>query len=78
MSKVRFKMNSAGVRSILQSEEVHTMIDEKVSDIHSRCGKGYEKEVKVGKKRVHGKVYTETFRAMADNSKNNTLLKAVR
>lgn len=78
MSKVKFKLNSAGVRNLLRSQEMQTVIEGKVSEIQGRCGNGYEQEVKVGRKRVYGQVYTDTIRAKKDNAKNNTLLKAVR
>ena len=44
----------------------------------NRCGDGYEMTTHVGKNRVNASVHAKTIKARKDNSKNNTLLKAMR
>ena len=77
MSK-NFKLNRAGVRQLMQSQEMQAVLQEKASQITARCGDGYERDVMVGKNRANAMVRASTDAAKRDNSKNNTILKAVR
>ena len=77
MSK-NFKLNRAGVRQLLQSEEMQKLLQEKASQIQTRCGDGYESDVMVGKNRANAMVRAVTHAARQDNMDNNTILTAVR
>lgn len=78
MSKVRFKLDRAGVRELLQSQEAMGVCLEYANQIQSRCpsGLGYEVSSMVGKTRVNASVFASTPEARRDNYNNNTLLKA--
>lgn len=78
MSKVRIKLNRAGVGQLLKSEEMQAVLSEHATAIRQRAGDGYEQDVHVGKTRANAMVKAATHKAMRDNMKNNTLLKAVR
>lgn len=78
MSKNKFKLNRAGVRELMKSSEMQTVIREKASGIKSRCGNGYSQDVYIGKNRANAMVWAETSEALSDNAENNTILKAVR
>lgn len=78
MSKMQFKLNRGGVKSLLQSTEMQGVLTGYASDIKNRCGDGYEQDVFVGKNRANAMVSASTYQAKADNSRNNTILKAVR
>jgi hypothetical protein len=78
MSKIRFKLNRAGVRQLMQSEAMQTVLTDKATAIKNRAGDGYKQDVYVGKNRANAMVSAESFEAKRDNLKNNTLLKAVR
>lgn len=78
MSKFKFELNRAGVRALMQSEEIQELLKEKASAIANRCGPGYDHDIHVGKNRANAMVYADTFLAKLDNKKNNTILKAVR
>lgn len=78
MAKIEFKLNSGGVRELLKSEAMQAVLTEKASAIRSRAGDGYEQDIYVGKNRANAMVRATTYQAKKDNSKNNTLLKAVR
>lgn len=78
MKKVKVVLNSAGVRELLRSDEMESMLAKKASDIRDRCGDGYESDSYKGKNRAKATVWTATPDAMRDNSKNNTLLKGMR
>lgn len=77
MSKI-FKLNTSGVRQLLKSAEMQAVLTKKASDIKARCGDGYDQDIYVGKNRANAMVWAETKEARADNSNNNTILKAVK
>ena len=78
MSKLKFVLNKAGVRQLLKSEEMKSILTEKATGIRNRCGDGYEQDIYVGRNRANARVWAETFKAKRSNSKNNTILKAVK
>lgn len=81
MSKVKFVLNRAGVRELLQSQEMQAVIEEATQNVLTNAGgqsAGYDANVITGKNRVVGRVYADTIRAKRSNSKHNTLLKALR
>lgn len=79
MSKdFKFKLNGSGVRALLQSEQMQSILSEKASQIRNRCGSGYAQDIHVGKNRANAMVYADDFKAKIDNSKNNTILKAIK
>ena len=75
---MKFKLNSDGVRELLKSQEMQSVLNEKATGIKNRCGEGYTQDVYVGKNRANAMVKAETYQAKRDNLKNNTILKAVR
>ena len=77
MSKVKFELNRAGVRELLQSQEMASICLNYANGVQSRAGNGYEVSTFVGRNRVNASVYAETAEARRDNYDNNTLLKAL-
>ena len=77
MSK-KFEISRSGVKDLLQSEDMQGILIEKATAIRNRCGDGYEQDVFVGKNRANAMVYADSFKAKIDNSKNNTILKALK
>lgn len=77
MSKVKFELDREGVRQLLRSEEMKNICQEYANDVQSRCGEGYEVTTFTGKNRVNASVHAATVEARRENSKNNTLLKAL-
>jgi len=78
MSNMKFQLNRSGVAQLMKSAEMQAVLKEKASAIKNRCGDGYEQDVFVGKNRANAMVSAESAKAKSDNSKNNTILKAVR
>ena len=79
MSKnFKFELNGGGVRELLQSEQMQGILIEKATAIRNRCGDGYAQDIHVGKNRANAMVYADSFKAKRDNSKNNTILKAIK
>ena len=76
--KAEFKLNRAGVRSLMQSQEMQNVLQKSASAIKDRCGDGYEQDIRVGKNRANAMVWAESSKAKRDNADNNTILKAVR
>ena len=77
MSDFVFKLNRKGVAELMKSQEMQSVLKEHATTIKNRAGDGYEQDIYVGRNRANAMVKAETFKAKKDNSKNNTLLKAV-
>lgn len=76
---VAIVMNNAGVQSILKGEAVQELIQSYCETVRNNAGgDGYETSYVVGKYRYVGEVEAATYKTRRDNSKNNTLLKALR
>ena len=78
MAKFKFKLNSAGVRALLKSEEMQSSLAAEASRIRGRLGAGYRQDAFIGKNRANAMVWAESPAAKRENLKQNTLLKAVR
>ena len=73
-----FELNEQGVRALLKSAEMEAILKERADKALRRLPAGYESDTHVGKTRINASVWTKTASAVKDNSKNNSLLKAVR
>ena len=78
MSKFKFELNGAGVRALMQSEEMQSILKDKADGALNSLGEGYKSDTYVGKTRANAMVYADTYQAKRDNLKNNSILKAVR
>lgn len=77
MSNVQFKLNKAGVRELLKSEGIQNQCRQKAKEALSRCGSGYAVHDINYPERAGTVIAATDMRAVNDNKKNNTLLKAV-
>lgn len=77
MDDFTFKLNSSGVRQLLQSPSMLSLVTELANNACSRLGNGYEVTTKVGRNRVNAEIRTTTAAAAKENSEHNTLLKAI-
>ena len=77
MSKVKCIVDTKAVGELLRSEEMAACIKAEADSRAAGLGNGYATDSKVLKTRVVSSIYTETYEAAADNSRNNSLLKAV-
>lgn len=78
MSKFKFILNRAGVRALMQSTEMQSILKSKANNALNSLGEGYKTDAYVGKNRANAMVYADTYQAKRDNLENNTILKAVR
>lgn len=76
--KSYFKLNVEGVRSLLKSRKMESLIDSYGDEIRGRAGNGYAHDTRMGKNRVYCNIYPEDIKAKVDNKRNNTLLKSVK
>ena len=77
MSK-KFELNYSGVAELMKSSVMIEILRDKARGIQETAGDGYEVSSYVGKNRANVSVKTKTKKAIRDNNKNNTLLKAMR
>ena len=77
MSKVKFELDRAGVRELLQSSAIAGVCLNYANGVRGRAGEGYEVTTYVGRNRVNASVHAATYEARKDNYDNNTLLKAL-
>lgn len=77
MDKVKIELNSSGIRQLLKSEEMGQMLKQQAEQVCARCGSGYSKDLYQASSRVIAGVFAETAEAAKQNSRENTLLKAL-
>ena len=79
MSKFKFELNSDGVKSLLLGEEMKNVLNEYGQRVAKNTGKSsdYEVDVKAFKTRASARIACNNQKALSDNLKNNTLLKAL-
>ena len=77
MSKFKFELDQAGVRALMQSPEMQSILKDKAGNAVNRLGSGYDSDIFVGKNRANAMVYADSFKARLENSRENTILKAV-
>lgn len=76
MSDFKFVLSRAGVRELMQSQEMQDVLVDFAGQVADHAGDGYD--VYVGTNRANVSVMTATEEAMADNLDHNTLEKAIR
>lgn len=77
MSRGIFKLDRAGVRQLMKSDEMQAVVKEYADDAAASLGSGYEVDVRRGKNRVNAAIYPVSGKAKHDNYARNTILKAV-
>lgn len=78
MGNIKVVLNREGVRQLLMSNEMMDICAEHARATLEGCGNGYAMDTYVGQNRVNAMVFAETALAKADNSMNNTILKALK
>lgn len=86
MARAVVKVNVAGVRAVLKSAGVRSLLSREVKDAQARCNAAYSlgtmprvepygSNVEAHRVTAVGRVWTRTKLARIDNLKNNTLKK---
>ena len=76
-SKFVFKLNWPGLKELMRSEEMRSVLKEYATSVKDYAGEGYEVVEYMGKSRRNTMVHAGTKKAFKDNLENNTLLKAL-
>ena len=77
MSKFKFELDRAGVRELLQSEGVMSVLSSEANSRAASLGEGYSVNTYVGRNRCNAEICAETPEAQRDNLENNTLLRTI-
>lgn len=77
MSKVRIEIDDNAIRSILKSAEMQKLVENEALQVVSRAGGTFDHATHVAETRVYASVYPTSYEDILENSKNNTLLKAL-
>lgn len=77
MAKVRIKLNRAGVRNLLKSQEMMNICTKLAYRAQASLGDGYEVSYVTGKNRVNASIAAVSYKARKENLENNTILKAL-
>ena len=80
MAKTKFKFNPAAFEEIRRRPQAVSLLESKVEAAAAAAGPGYVGSVVQGVGRgtlgrAIGTVYTDTFKAILDNSRNQTLMR---
>lgn len=74
---VRIELNHDGVKELLRSPEMLAICEGYAQKAVRSLGEGYEVTTHTGSGRVNASVVATSREAIAENSANNTVLKAV-
>lgn len=77
MSDFKFELDKDGVRELMQSAEMQSIVNEAGGRILTQAGEGYEIANGIGATRAGSTVYPATAKAAISNRKNKTLQKAL-
>lgn len=75
---IKFKLNGQGVRELMQSPEMVSVLKEYGNEVLASCGEGYKADSHVGRTRANVSVWPDSWKARGENYKYNTLLKALK
>lgn len=74
---MKFELNRAGVRDLLRSEEVQSMLVAEAEARTASLGDGYAVDTMIGKNRINVRITAESREAQAENLRDNTLLQVI-
>lgn len=78
MSKIKFELNKKGVAELMKSGNMEYVIEDYAAGIAIKAGANFDYDLHTGKNRVNARVFPWNYEGKVENSKNNTLLKAMR
>jgi len=77
VADIRIEVNSAGIQSILKSDEVQELLRTKADRIAAAAGDGFEASSRVGKTRARASVITVTRAARLAEATDRALTRAI-
>ena len=69
MNSLKVKLNSSGVREMLKSAEMQSLLAERAQAVVNRLGDGYAADPYVGKNRANVSIHPETAKAFRETYK---------
>lgn len=78
VAKMRFVLNRKGVRQLLRSDEMMSVVQSHAYETQAALGDGYVVTYRTGKNRVNASVAAMSPEARQENLKHNTILKALK
>lgn len=78
MSKITVRLNRAGVRKLLKSQEMENGLSQIAFAAQNRLGDGYEASYYTAQTRVVAEVSAESYAARKENADTNSILKALK
>lgn len=77
MAKVKFELDINGLRQLMKSAEMQSILDEQGAKVANRAGAGYGYRTHVADYVAITNVFPDSAEAAKDNYENNTLLTAL-
>lgn len=77
MAKVTVRLNSKGVRALLQSDEMRKACAQRAQTAMAHLGNGYETNTYTGRTRVNAGIRAKSRQARRDAIRNGSIWKAV-
>ena len=69
MNNIKVKLNHSGVREVLKSAEMQSLLAERAQAVVNRLGDGYAADPYVGKNRANVSIHPETEKAFGETFK---------
>ena len=76
-NRIIFELNQKGVRDLLKSNEIGSVLSQYARNVQVVCGDGYTISSYTGRNRKNVSIHASTKKARKENLRNNTLLKAL-
>lgn len=77
MAKVKFELNSEGVKDLMRSAEMMAVCKSYADKAVGSLGAGYSVNTFTGSGRVNAEVKADTYEARKENLENNSILKSL-
>ncbi|MDO5776296.1 MAG: hypothetical protein Q4P22_06715 [Eubacteriales bacterium] len=78
MGDIKIELNEAGIRELLKSEEMQSILNEHADNALGRLGNGYEKETRIGSRRAKVMILATSARTFYKHMETNEVLKSLR
>lgn len=77
MNSVKFELDIEGLREIMKSKEMQSILSENAGKVQITAGRDYGSKTYEGGYTAISVIYPENGAGMTDNAEHNTLLKAL-
>lgn len=78
MANIKFVLNRDGVSELMKSPQMMDICRGYANRALASLGSGYETSTHIGRNRLNVEIEARSYAAKVENSKNNSILKALR